>query len=447
MATSTAPDLNWPLLVSLQQQALTATDSQTLSFTIANDTWHLVSYRQALVFVNDALERPRLRAVSGLISVLDDTPFTLWAGQVGAHLARVAATQSAVFTAHDLPDALHADWGEWWEAHALYQPLLTPAGQMLGAVIYVRDAPWTAPERDALTQLHVQYAYCLAHVQRRIGLLARWRAQRWRMLWWGVLALLLVGVAAIPVRLSALAPGEIIALQSEVVAAPMEGVIRNVHVRPNQPVSAGQRLFSLDDTTLRNRLDIAREALAVAETEALKAEQKAFDHFDSKAELAALRGHVREKQAEVLYIEALLGRVEITAPHAGVLIYGDPNDWLGKPVVTGERIAQLAQPNALGVLIWLPVNDAIALQLGALIRVYLQVSPLDALEAELIQTSYQATLSPEGIAAYRLRGRLQTAEPVHIGLRGVAKIYGESQPLLYWILRRPLGALRQWVGI
>jgi len=49
--------------------------------------------------------------------------------------------------------------------------------------------------------------------------------------------------------------------------------------------------------------------------------------------------------------------------------------------------------------------------------------------------------------AYRVRGRLNEEGRAHIGLRGVAKVYGEWQPIAYWLLRRPLGAVRQWVGL
>ncbi len=445
----TEPTLNWPVLVGLQQRALEATDVIELAFLIANETWHLIPYRQALVFVDDTFGRARLKVVSGLVSTLEDTPFTLWARQVCAHLDQLAAgTNPRTLTAHDLPVPLQDGWSEWWPLHALYQPLATPAGRRLGVVIYVRDDAWGDADINLLQLLHQQYAHCLASFQHtRPSIAERWRSLRRTPGRLMLLAVILAGLAVIPVRLSVLAPAEMIALRAEVVAAPTEGVIRVFHVLPNQPVKQGQLLFSLDDTTLRNRLDIAREALAVARADALTAEQKAFDNPESKSELAALLGHVREKQAEVTYLEELLGRIDVVAAHDGVLIYGDPNDWLGKPVVTGERIAQLAEPDELGVLVWVPVNDAIALQTGATIRVYLQVSPLNALNAELIQTSYQATLSPEGIASYRIRGRLDDATPVHIGLRGVAKVYGESQPLIYWIMRRPLGALRQWIGL
>lgn len=436
------------MLISLQQRALEAPDAQVLAFVIANETWHVLPYRQAFVFFNDRFGQLRLRVISGLVSVIEDTPLTRWAQQVCAHFtAQVAASaEPHWFTAEDVPIALRDGWAEWWSSEACYQPLMTSAGRRMGAVIYLRDARWDAQELQLLQVLHRHYAHALAGLQcGKRGVWSRLRPHRAVM--WTALTLGVLGSGLIPVRLSVLAPAEIIALRSEVVTAPMDGVIERLHVLPNQPVRQGQLLFSLDDTTLRNRLDIARKTLAVVVTDALTAEQKAFDNQQSKSELAALQGQVREKQAEVRYLEDLLQRIDVVAAHAGVLMYGDPNDWLGKPVVTGERIAQLAEPNDLGVLVWVPVADAIALEPGAALRIYLQVSPLNALNAALVQTSYQATLSPEGVASYRIRGRLTDSRPVHIGLRGVAKVYGEAQPLAYWLLRRPLGTLRQWIGL
>ncbi|WP_295441081.1 biotin/lipoyl-binding protein [uncultured Thiodictyon sp.] len=442
--------LNWSVLVGLQQRALEAADANELAFLIANETWHLVPYRQAVVFFNDTFGRPRLKVVSALVSAIESTPFTLWVGQVCGALGAPTADPAAarVLTARDLPAPLREGWAEWWPPYALYQPLMTAAGRRLGVVIYARDESWGEADLSVLQLLHQQYAHCLAAFKRsRPTLAERWQALRGRSWWLGLLGLILVGAMFIPVRVSVLAPAEIIALKAEVVAAPADGVVQHFHALPNQAVTQGQLLFSLDDTTLRNRLDIAREALEVALTDALTAQQKAFDNAQSKAELASLQGLVREKQAELEYVNELLSRVDVVAAHDGVFIYGDPNDWIGKPVVTGERIAQLAEPGDLGVLVWVPVDDAIALQAGAAMRVYLQVSPLQPLTAELIQTSYQAILSPQGVASYRIRGRLESKTPVHIGLRGVAKVYGDPQPLIYLIMRRPLGVLRQRIGL
>jgi len=101
------------------------------------------------------------------------------------------------------------------------------------------------------------------------------------------------------------------------------------------------------------------------------------------------------------------------------------------------------------VLVWLPVANAINLDTGSQIRLFLRVAPLSPLTASLTQTSYQATLSPENIPAYRIRGRFDgdASQLARIGLKGTAKLYGETVPLVYYLMRRPLAALREWSGL
>lgn len=447
-----ADHIAWPLLVSLQQRCMRARDGAELGFVIANETWHLLPYGQASVFYVDRLGQPALSTVSGLAAIQEETPFTLWLGRLcrlasadfpGAEPHRLAAGMLASDGASDLADG----WAEWWPEHAVFVPLIAPGGSRIGIVMLARDSVWSDAELQVLALLAETWGYCAyAMVGHRTPFAEYWRRVRThpRRKWF--LAALAVAVL-FPVRLSALAPAEIIALQAEAISSPMEGVIKTFHVPPNAFVKQGQLLFSLDDTTLRNRRDVAQKALAVARADALATQQKAFDSLQSKSELATLVGRVREKETELAWLDENLARIDVKAPLEGVLVYADANDWLGKPVVTGERIAQLAQPSDLGVLMWLAVGDAINLEAGAAMKVYLQVSPLSPLSAELVQTSYQAILSPDGIAAYRIRGKLAPGSEAHIGLRGVAKVYGAWRPLLYWMLRRPLGAARQWLGV
>lgn len=438
------------LLLGLQQRCMQALDATELGFVIANETWHLVPYRQACVFFTDALGHMALRCVSGLAAIQEETPFTLWAGRTCAALNKQLPKGNPCLVQADMLEPhLAAGWSEWWPAHVVWVPLTTSRGLRIGSVFLVRDTAWTDNDLHWLTQLSTGWSYCAQALNANRTALTRMgmALKRSRVRQAAVLALALL--LALPVRLSALAPAEIIALQAEAVASPMEGVIKTFHVAPNTPVKKGQLLFSLDETTLRNRREVARKALAVARADALTGQQKSFDNVQSRGELATQAGRVREKEAELAYLEESLTRVNVKASLDGVFAYGDPNDWLGKPVATGERIGQLAQSDGLGVLVWLPVADAINLEPGAAMRVYLQVAPLTSLSAELEQTSYHATTSPDGISAYRIRGRLmeQSGTEARIGLRGVAKVYGDLRPLAYWIFRRPLGSLRQWVGL
>lgn len=438
----------YPLILSLQQRCMNAQDSAELSFVIANETWQVIQYRQAFVFTYDGLGRPSLKVVSGLATLQGETPFTLWLGRVcRAASADFSGTEPQRLDAGMLEHSLRENWAEWWPPHAVFVPMHGRQGQRNGFTVFVRETAWQDADLQILGLLATTWGYCQQSLLGQRPTLAEVRERLWNHRHRKKAMLIIACCLFFPVRLSALAPAEVIPLQAETVAAPMDGVVKTFHAPPNSDVKAGQLLYSLDDTTLRNRRDVALQALGVARADALAAQQKAFDNVQSKAELATLLGKVREKEAELSYVDEALTRIDVKAPLDGVFVYGDPNDWIGKPVVTGERIAQLARADDLGVLMWLPVGDAINLETGADMRVFLQVAPLSALSAQLVQTSYQASLSPEGVAAYRIRGKLETGSVARIGLRGVAKVYGSWRPLAYWILRRPLGTLRQWMGV
>jgi multidrug efflux pump subunit AcrA (membrane-fusion protein) len=432
-------------LLHLESRARGAADLTALEFVAANETWQLVPYRQGLVFRRDALGRPALSAVSGLAAVERDTPFSLWMQRLATHLWGAPAR---ALTPADAPGALTTDWAEWLPAHALGLPLDSPRGERLGAALLARDEPWRDAEIALLARLHETYGHAAWALSRREGFAARFGAWlRRHPRWWIAGTALALAAALVPVRMSVLAPAEVIALDAQAIAAPMDGVIRAFHVTPNQAVKQNDLLFSLDETSLAARRDVAAKALEVARADALLAAQKAFDSDRSRAELAVLQGKVREREAELALLAQQLGRLEVRAPRDGVAIFGDPNDWIGRPVVTGERIAQLADPRDAGVLVWLPVADAINLEPGAEIRLFLHVAPLAPLAAQLTQTSYQSMLSPEGVASYRIRGAFDRPDDaVRIGLKGTAKLYGDRVPLGYIALRRPLAALREWTG-
>lgn len=432
-------------LLHLEQRALAAPTLPALGFNIANETLALVGYRQAAVFSRGAGAGWRLMTASGLASVAEESPFVVW-------LNRFAQTFPVSGGCHRLdlaqsPAAFSEGWQEWLPEHLLAAPLCGADGQPAGLVLYAREAPWRGDELALLDRLHLTYGYCfwsLGAKRRSLGkALLQLAHGRAKWIWLALLAVLLI-----PVRLSALAPAEVVALHAMAVAAPQDGVIGTIYVQPNAPVKAGQLLFSLVDTTLASRREVAQKSLSIARAEALVAQQRAFDDLKSKGEVAAATGRTREKEAELAAADALLGRIAVRADHDGIALFSDPNDWLGRPVQTGERVMQLANPADVGVLVWLPSSDALNLDAGAPVRLFLHTAPLSPLGATLFQTSYQAVSSPEGISAYRLYARFdEGGAGQRIGLRGTARISGGWAVLGYYLLRRPIAAAREWSGL
>lgn len=434
-------------LLQIEQDVRQAASESAVEFIAVNDSWRILPYRQAGLWRPDRLGRPALRLVSGLADLAADSPYQQWFNQALQHLAPgLEAGKAQCLTLEALPPALHQGWREWMAHSALLVALPAPAGGAVGGLWLSLERAPGAAEVALIERLAGAYGHALWAWRQRppfwLSSMARWRARPRRL--WLAAAL----VALIPMRLTVLAPAEIIGKDARLIAAPQDGVVARFFVEPNQAVAAGAPLFALDDTSARNRNEVAAKSRAVAAAEYLRATQKSFNDGASKADLSALNARLEEKSAEAQYLKDLLERIQVNAPEAGIAVFSDQNDWLGKPVQTGERIILLADPNKVQIAIRLPVDDALSLEPGADVNLYLNVAPLGSVAGVLTQSSYEPALTSEGVVAYHLKADLAAGERVpRIGLKGTAKLYGGWAPLFYHVLRKPLAIVRRTLGI
>jgi multidrug efflux pump subunit AcrA (membrane-fusion protein) len=254
-------------------------------------------------------------------------------------------------------------------------------------------------------------------------------------------------VLCLPVRLTVLAPGELVPSRPLVVRAPLDGVVGTFHIQPNQVVKKGQPLFGFDEVLIQSKLEVAEQTLATAETEFRQTSQQALQDAKYRTQLALLQGKIEEKRAEVDYFREQLQRARVLAPGDGVALLDDPSEWIGKPVSTGERILRIADPADTEVEAWLPLADAVALAPGSKVTLYLNASPLSPVAARVRYMAHDAVQRPDGMYAYRVRASL--AEPIYhrVGLKGTAKLHSDWVPVVYWVLRRPLAFARTTLGI
>jgi Biotin-lipoyl like/HlyD family secretion protein len=452
-ALSTAATSNATItaFADLEERARQAKSVQELIFIITNETFGLLPYRQAVLWELDAGKRTKLRLVSGLTKLTDDSPNTIYLKRLGKEIAGRLGADGEYFVSTDFKTKLAGEWGDWMPDYFLCFFIKGPnATDLPRALIgFALENEATELQQDWLIRLLGSYGHAwgaLSGARKKVS--SGWWRNR---LLWGSAFILTLLAMFVPVRLSVLAPAEVISFDAIAVSAPMDGVVKEFKVTPSQMVKKGDVLLTLEDTTLKSRRDVALKQLAVAKADSLAAAQRSFASEQSRGEMAALNGRVAEREAEITAIDDMLARVEVRAARDGIAVFGDVNDWQGKPVVTGERIAQLADPKDSGMLIWLPVSDAINLDAGAEVKVYLQVAPLQPLTAKVVQTSYQVSLAPDGVASYRLRARFEGLNEsdlklARVGLKGTAKIYGEKAPLGYYLFRRPLATLREISG-
>lgn len=432
-------------LDSLRDKAMAAESLGALAFSMANDLYPLLHFHQALVFAQGQAGF-ELLSVSGLARPSEDSPYLVWLKRASRWLGEQLADAQPVWltlAGSAPPEDIAEGWAEWWPAGAWCLPVLDHNGQRLGLLVLLLEAEPPTVLRQQVGGLANTWAYCWSALARRRRL-GRWRLSRRQVV---VTLLVAAALLLLPVRQTALAPAQIVSRQAQIVSSPIDGVIAQVLVRPNQPVEAGTPLFTLDETTLRSRAEVLGKEVAVADAELQAASQRAFDNPQSKGELTLLEGRAQQRRAELAAVRAQLQRTQVLAPRAGVAVYSDPNDWLGKPVTTGERIMHVADPAQPAMQIQLAVADAIALEPGAEVTLFLTAYPLSPLKGHVLETSYQARPSDDGVVAYRLLASIDaSAEHARLGLHGTAKLYGGRVMLGYYLLRRPLATLRAWSG-
>jgi multidrug resistance efflux pump len=239
----------------------------------------------------------------------------------------------------------------------------------------------------------------------------------------------------------------VVARDPVVVTAPLEGVIAEIVVQPNTLVQEGATLFRYEDTKFRNDYDVAEKNLAVGFMEYRKVTQGAFYDEKTGAGMPVQASEVRLKEAGRDYAWEVLQQVEVKASRHGLVLFGDKSDWTGKPVVIGERIMEVANPEEYELKIDLPVEDAIVLREGAEVEVFLNADPLKAIPARLTHASYHAEVLPTQELAYRVKAQVvEPPDTIRIGWQGTAKIYGDRVSLFFYMFRRPLSVVRQTIG-
>lgn len=435
-----------------------ADSDRELGFIWVNESMALAPYRQSVLWLEDG----GVWALSGVVQIDANVPYVQWVNAVCRHLQTVhgASAQAQLLTAADLPTDLAAQWSHWWPAHALW---LGPgdqglASQVRGAGLFLREEPWE-PEAVATMQDAAEvwwHAFAALHRSRQ----SRWRSWQkksksllawdsgrpwWRQRRMGVV-LAVCAAVCFPVRMTVLAPGELVPAHPTVVRAPIDGVIDVFHVQPNQVVQADQALFGFDELVIQSRLEVALQTLATAEVDYRQTTQMALSDPKSKSQLGVLVGRVEERRAEAQSLQEQLSRARVLAPQAGVVLMDDPLDWIGKPVATGERILRIAALDDVEVEAWVPLADAIALQAGDRVSLYLSASPLSPVSARLRYMSHDAVQRPDGSFAYRARATLEASTSHRVGLKGTAKLQGDWVPLVYWVMRRPLATARAYLG-
>lgn len=441
------------MFLSLIQRSQSTNSAEELAFLLVNDTHLLLPFRQSVFWLVDS----GVHTLSGVVQVEANAPYVHWLNKVCAECSLKGASSHLVVP-ESLSKGLADEWGEWLPHAAFWVPLRSRDGVVFGAFMIASDEPWSQEQLELLDRWGTSWSYAWSAITQ--PQLSTWSKCRKTMksllrpevnqaVWkqrrtW--IFVCLIACLFFPVRLSILAQGELVPSDPLIVRSPLDGVVRQFFIRPNDIVKVGQPLFDFEDATLLTRREVAKQGLETSEAEYRQQVQQALSDLKAKAQLATLFGRIEERKSEFSYVENLVNRSQVLASKDGIAIFDDANDWVGKPVQTGERIMRIADPAKLEIEAWVAVGDAVPMEMGAPVSFYLSASPFKSMDGRLRYISHEASLRPDGSYAYRVRARLESGTAQRVGLKGTARLYGERVPFIYWMLRRPLAVIRQVLG-
>ena len=413
---------------------------------LANEGQSLLQARQSLVFCLSGRNRWRVKAVGGLARVPHDS------AQVLAYQHLVGSdwrehrdeTQPRLL---DLANVLE-DEGIPAMRHGLWIPLSHGDRPIGAGWLLTREHAWETPHLALASRLAQAYGHGASAIRgrRRVPL---GRARGARGLALAAMLGLGAALALVQVPLTSRAPAEVVANDPVVVAAPMAGVVARILVAPGARVALGDPLVQQVDVELRNDFEVAKRKVQVAQSKALRLQQAAIASSEAKRELAIARSELRVAEAERDYAHDLLDKAVVRAERSGVALYGDPQDWVGRPVRVGEAVMQVADPADIAFRLEVAAADAVTLERGASVDVFLDAAPLEPVSAVVARAAYKAEKNASGIANFKVMAipEKPSEDMPRLGLRGTARIHGEPVSLFYYLFRRPIGTFRQLTGV
>ena len=434
-------------LLNLEREIRKAETEAELGYLMVNGSRVAVQYRQALLLMRSGAKKHRVVSVSSLSAIDRNSTFSRWIERLAAQKLEGENNAKVLsFDVREYSDADDIDASSYPFGQIALLPLQLRDGTVFAHLMFTRESAWDERSLVAAARLCETFSHAWEAL---IGPARTKRKLRSKSLLWALLAIGVVGAGFYPLPLSVLAPAEVTPADPFVVAAPIDGTIETIAVDPNTNVKSGDLLFTYTDTDLRNRVELAGQAVSVAEARYQQNLRTSFSDPKAKRELSIAQSELSLKASEYDYAQELLGKAKVMAGATGLVIFSDKDTWTGRPVSTGERIMRIADPSKVEVTINLPVADSIILQTGAPVELYLDSNPLKPVQAKMTSASFHAQPDGAGVLSYRVRAQFLNEEVdalPRIGLRGTAKVYGEEVSLAYYLMRKPLSAVRQWTG-
>ena len=440
-------------LLQLEHNCRNCESIKELYFQIVNETRNLVNYSQGVLLTIDFSGKYKVVGISDIPVVDSTSPYVQWIENIIIDLNNSEKSKDifVVDTKTDLKQIDLKSMHEFSPSNILFIPLksIKENREINYILLLFKEEGWLEKDILILKHLSSSLAYFL-FAMRSTGISQILRKISFKNKYLKISIFLLIILMFLPVKLSVLAPLEVEAKNPYVVTSPLNAVIEEVKVFPNDKIEKEQLLVKFDDVDFNNNYLVAKRTLDVANAQLHTVKQSSFFDATQKSQISQLESQVKLKEAELNFAQEQLGKTKIYAKEDGIAIINNPNDWKGKPVTTGERVFLIAKPQSIELKIMLPVSEAIFLEENAQIKAFFDNDPTNSWLGKIKYISYKPELTEQNILSYKIIANFDDIKEngyiPSIGLRGTAKIYSKKVTLFFYLFRKPITATRQWIG-
>lgn len=326
------------------------------------------------------------------------------------------------------------------------QPLALGAAPPFAVLFFERNTPFQPAELAGMALLAGVLAPVLEHKHARDEGLAHHARRSLRhaaarltdashpgvKLGAGVLALVLLVAALVPVEHRVSAPAIVEGAVQRAAVAPFDGFLREAPARAGDTVKAGQVLARMDDRELQLEKVRWETELEMAQRKEREAMAQA-DRVNQRLSAA----QANQARAQLDLTLSKLSRVELVAPFDAIVVKGDLSQQLGAPLEVGKTLFELAPLASWRVTLKVDERDIARVQPGQGGELVLTGAPGERWHFT-VKSVTPVSVVEEGRNYFRAEAELAGQEGVRLkpNMEGVAKVVvGERSLLWVWTHR------------
>lgn len=234
-------------------------------------------------------------------------------------------------------------------------------------------------------------------------------------------------------------------ISQRVVAAPFDGFLAEVYVKPGETVQADETLLvELETAELISQLAMKKaERAAHLKDAGLAVRESKF------AEAQAAEARAEQAEAECDLLSGKLAKAKVFSPLTGVILAGDLTTRVGAPVKLGETLFEIAPIEQMEADLYVPEDEIADIQEGQVGELAAAGRPDEKIRFEVVRVTPLAELVKQK-NVFRVRIRLIDApEWMLPGLEGIAKVEVEERLLIRIWSRRAVNWVKmkswQWL--